>query len=124
MPFISDFDARTTVDPVRQMQLERDGRDGGSSGYMGFALRKADGDFHFAAKLTDAAVLSGRPPNSRTNDLAWLVWSSGLLEQPLYEPLKEVIREALLSYKHGCGMTMPGLTYQVHFEQIGEMSHG
>jgi hypothetical protein len=48
----------------------------------------------------------------------------GLLEQPLYEPLKEVIREALLSYKHVSGMTVPGLTYQVQFEQIGEMSHG
>jgi hypothetical protein len=124
MPFISDPDARTTVDPVRHMRLARDGRDGGSSGYMGFVLKKPDGDFHFAALLADAAVLPGGPRDSRATDLVWIVWSMGLLEQPLYEPLKEVIREAMLSYKHGCGLTQPELTYQVHFEQIGEMSHG
>lgn len=124
MPFISDFDARTTIDPVRQMRLEQDGRNGGSSGYLGLVLKKADGDFHFAARLADAAVLSGGPQNSKATDLVWLVWSNGRLEQPPYEPLKEVIREALMSYKLGSGMTMQGLTYQVHFEQIGEMSHG
>lgn len=124
MPFISDPEARTTIDPDRQVRLEQDGRNGGSSGYIGFVLKKPDGDFHFAAQLADVAVLSGGPRNGRATDLVWLVWSGGLLEQPPYEPLKEVIREAMLSYKIGCGLTLPELTYQVHFEQIEEFSHG
>ena len=49
MPFKSDVEARTTIDPDRQMRLEQDGRNGGSSGYIGFVLKKPDGDFHFAA---------------------------------------------------------------------------
>jgi hypothetical protein len=109
--FIVDRDARRTFDPDRGYELHVVG--GGSGGYVSFELETPTRKIRFTARMEG----SPRPeelkilgPGFTDYPAIWVVFGLNL-------PEKNIIREALLTFKMSSGADFPNTKW---FVRIGE----
>ncbi|WP_156141114.1 hypothetical protein [Sphingomonas sp. 37zxx] len=123
MPFVSDPDAYRTYDPVRGLELVREGVGGGSSGYMAFKIKGNDREISFHAMLTSTRSAFGDADPSPNEQPCWKIYSGGALDSPRYAESRHLIEEAMIAYRSSFGVGQPQWQYYVYFEPF-ESSHG